>query len=115
MELCNDFKQVTISSTAGATVVLSTAVAGRVPCLNRLEVGSTAANILRIQSVTTAGTTAELTGKMGMAAKTWYSLPFEPRVQGCLRGLAGGNLQLGSTSTFIDGFAIVSWTTIRAT
>lgn len=114
MDLCNEFKQVAISSTAGATVVLSTAVAGRVPCLNRLEVGSTSANIVRIESVTTGGT-AELSGKLGMAAKTWYSIPFEPTVQGCLRGRQGGNLQIGSTSTYLDGFAIVGWTTIPAT
>jgi hypothetical protein len=122
MNICHDFTQVAIGTTAGGMAVLSTANGTRVPTLNRLLVGSTAATRVRIQSVTTA-TTSDLVGNSTGAKPGWpltanelhLEMPMEPLVEACIRGLAGGSLQVGSTSVAIYGVAIVGWTTEPAT
>jgi len=121
MDFPSQFNQISFASTAGGMAVLSTRVSGRVPTLHRLLVSSTAATRLRIQSATT-GATADLvaasTGKSGwplIATKLSLELAMEPRVEGSLRGLVGGNLQVGSTSVAVYGVAIVANTTMPAT
>ena len=122
MDLANDFKQVAIGTTAGAFAILSTASGTRVPVLAGLYVGSTAKTSLRIKSATTGGSTFDLIGTTG-GTKGWpltaselsLKIPFDPRVKGSLRGLVGGNLQIGSTTLEVRGVAIVGWTTQPAT
>ena len=106
---CNNYKQVSIDSTAGGAAVLTTATT-RVPVLNRLEVSSTNSGaLLQIRSIT-AGSTAELVGTM----KLPLSWPFEAVAEACLRGRRYGSLELLSTGP-LDGFALVSFTTQPAT
>ena len=111
MNLCNDFQQVQISSTAGAgaKVTLTTGVAGHVPCLNKLDVGSTAKTVAKIRSDTT------VLDEIALGASESVNWPFEPLVEGSLRGLVGEGLTIATTAATLYGSAIVSWTTMPAT
>jgi hypothetical protein len=119
MELCNNFQQVIIATTSStAPRVLLAASTGQVPCLNALHMSMTGAASLVIQSETTStGSTGpvNLTGAMPAAANGQFDWELEKTVQGCLRGIRGGNLQLLSTGTTYRGYAIVSQTTQVAT
>lgn len=107
MELNNDYRQVLISSTAGAVVPLSTAVTGRVPYLHRLELHSATTNSV---AVCTTASTALVSGPFAMAAKTQLRFPFVGQREGALH--AARSKQLGLyTHKAAKGFAIVAWST----
>ncbi len=114
MNLCNGFTKVSIATTTSTAATQIKALAtGQVPYLNALHVTMASSGTLTIATATAVGsTTITILAAPLLRKATPLDWEFQPTVEGALAGTRARNLQIQSTGANINGYAVVSWSTI---